>query len=288
MTLRVARLARIDLTVADLARAARFYVEALGFSAGCAHPLEPAAAKLLGVERGEEIEVHRGSQVVRLQRLNPPGAPYPAGCTAADLVFQHFAVVTQEIGAAYAQLCALGPAAISNGGPQLLPPESGGATAFKFRDPDGHPLELIQFADRRAGGIDHTAIAVADVARSIAYYSDRFGFNLQTRQVNAGLAQDALDGLNNVHVDVAALTPTQDTPHLELLGYHPAGRAHPPLHPADIAASRTVFEVQTLPRSATGLADGGTAALVQDPDGHLVVLIEAAKHVRQGGIASPA
>ena len=279
MTVRVTRLARIDLTVADLTQAARFYEEALGFSAGYAQPLDQPTAKLLGVERGEEIELRRGGQVVRLQQLDPPGAPYPAGSTAADLVFQHFAIVTQEIGAAYARLSAFGPAVISTAGPQLLPPDSGGATAFKFRDPDGHPLELIQFADRRPGGIDHTAITVADAARSIAYYGDRFGFNLKAQQVNAGPAQDALDGLNNVRVDVVTLTPEQATPHMELLGYHPAGRAHPPQHPADIAATRTIFEVQASPQSAPRLADAGAAALVQDPDGHSIMLIEAAKPV---------
>ena len=34
---------------------------------------------------------------------------------------------------------------ISTSGPQLLPAASGGVSAFKFRDPEGHPLELIAF-----------------------------------------------------------------------------------------------------------------------------------------------
>jgi hypothetical protein len=52
-------------------------------------------------------------------------------------------------------------------------------TAFKFRDHDGHPLELLAFPEGRVPGpgrtangtgpflgVDHTAIAVRDTARS--------------------------------------------------------------------------------------------------------------------------
>ena len=278
MTLRVVRLARIDLTVADLARAAQFYVEALGFEAEAAHSLEPAAAALLGADRGEEMVLRRGGQAIALQRLDPPGAPYPAGSTAADLVFQHFAIVTQDIGVAYDRLRPFDPVAISIAGPQQLPPESGGATAFKFRDPDGHPLELLQFADRHPGGIDHTAIAVADAAGSIAFYGERFGLQLSAQQLNTGPAQDALDGLTDARVTVVALAPVEDTPHIELLGYHnPPGRPHRALQAADIAATRMVLEVEALPQTAARLADGRAAALSQDPDGHLLVLMEAVR-----------
>ncbi len=48
------------------------------------------------------------------------------------------------------RLCSVdGWTAISTDGPQRLPPSSGGVAAFKFRDPDGHPLELLAFPDRK-------------------------------------------------------------------------------------------------------------------------------------------
>ena len=85
---------------------------------------------------------------------------------------------------AYRRLCSVsGWTAISIDGPQRLPASSGGVSAFKFRDPDGHPLELLAFPDgawpahwqaRSNGdlalGIDHSAISVSDSARSIAFY----------------------------------------------------------------------------------------------------------------------
>ena len=257
------RLARLDLTVLDLPRAARFYTEALGFEAESPQPIDPARAVLLGVARGEEMSLRRGEQWIRLHQLEPPGAAYPADSRACDLVFQHFALVTQDIAAAYGRLRPFAPVAISASGPVALPPASGGATAFKFRDPDGHPLELIQFADRHSGGIDHTAIAVADANRSIAFYGERFGLQLRARQVNAGPEQDALDGVAGARVDVVALAPAQPAPHVELLGYRTSmGRPNPTPQPSAIAATRMVLEVEGLSQPA----------LEQDPDGHFVLL----------------
>ena len=70
--------------------------------------------------------------------------------------------------------------------------------AYKFRDPDGHPLELSQFPDGRwtrrptspgpFRGIDHTAVAVADLELSLAFYSGTLGFELTARGVNTGLS----------------------------------------------------------------------------------------------------
>ena len=80
-------------------------------------------------------------------------------------------------------------------GPQLLPawnPDAGGIRAVYFRDPDRHPLELIQYPpgkgdprwqerDRLFLGIDHTAIASSDTERSLAFYRDRLGLRIVGR-----------------------------------------------------------------------------------------------------------
>ena len=91
-----------------------------------------------------------------------------------------------------------------------LPPNTGSVTAFKFRDPEGHPLELIRFRRRRARlfgkrmpgkgilGYDHTAISVMDVERSTAFYTDLLGFHVGGRSLNRGPEQDRLDGLTGV------------------------------------------------------------------------------------------
>ncbi len=259
MTLRTIRILSLALTVADLARAEHFYTAALGFVRDETADLTPEMAALLGVASGREARLHRGDQSLWLQTFRPTGRPYPAGALACDQSFQHFAMPVIDI-------AALPPltSPISHGGPQRLPASSGGAIAFKFRDPDGHPLELIEFPNRTPGGIDHTAIVVADAERSVAFYRDHLGFRLAARQTNTGPEQDRLDGLDRVSVDVIALEPAHATPHLELLAYRaPQVRPAAPSSPADIVATRIVLEVAGLDRPT----------LLDDPDGHKLLLL---------------
>lgn len=263
------RLLRIDLTVADLDRAERFYTAALGFTLAGGKPVDPALAALLGAEAIKQTVLHRGEQSIALQEFRSAGAPYPAGASACDQSFQHFAMPVADMAEAVARLRAT---PISIGGPQRLPQRSGGAIAFKFRDPDGHPLELIEFPDRSIGGIDHSAIVVADAERSIAFYHDTLGLRLGARQLNTGPEQDRLDGLEGARVEVVALLPGTPTPHLELLAYRsPAVRPAPPAGPNDVVATRLVLEVNSLP-------DGRRAALIADPDGHKLLLVTPGYH----------
>ncbi len=276
MTIHTRRLLRIELTTAALDPAVRFYTEALGFNPDQKEAAAPAYAALLGADRIQQVVLRRGAQTLVLQAFEPAGAPYPAGSLACDQVFQHFAMPVVDMASGFAGLARFGAAPISNAGPQILPRRSGGATAYKFRDPDGHPLELIRFPEGATGGIDHSAIAVTDAGRSIAFYRDQLGLTVGARQVNTGPEQDRLDGLVEARVDVVALQPQQATPHVELLAYHnPPGRPAAAMRPNDIAATRLVFEVTGLPGPAATLADGSRAALIHDPDGHLLLLIEA-------------
>ena len=158
--------------------------------------------------------------------------------------------------------------------PRHLPARSGGAAAFKFRDPDGHPLELIQFPDGHDDGIDHSAIVVLDAERSIAFYRDHLGFDVASSQINTGQEQDRLDALPDVTVEVVALTPHQPTPHLELLAYRsPTIRTTRRLRPHDVAATRLVLEIDGLPADATHLSDGKCVVLIHDPDEHALLLM---------------
>ena len=258
---RALRLLRIALNVSDLRRASQFYGDALGFVA--LPPDGPTQLLRLGAQQIELTE--------------SAGAPYPPDSTAADLWFQHFAIVVTDIAAAYARLQHHGATSISQGGPIRLPAASGGVTAYKFRDPDGHPLELIAFPDGTVSeGIDHSALSVADADRSIAFYVGLLGLAPGPRQRNTGPEQDRLDGLPGVSVDVVALLPTgTQTPHVELLGYRsPHGRPSP-VAAHDIAATRLVFEADDRPALLRRLADAGcpvAGATLRDPDGHLVVL----------------
>jgi catechol 2,3-dioxygenase-like lactoylglutathione lyase family enzyme len=301
MSGRALRLVRVGLTVTDLGRAAAFYTGALGFEAVEA-PREaaPDFAAALGIE-GARVTVQRlrlGAQEIELAAFMPPGRPYPPGSTSTDLWFQHIAVVVGDMAAAHARVAAHGGATpISEGGPQVLPPSSGGVTAWKFRDPDGHPLELIAFPpgsgpeawrdaprDLLTVGLDHSAISVADAGRSAGFYEGALGLGRVSQQVNRGPEQDRLDGVPDAVVDVVALAPSDlATPHVELLGYRsPRGRAIPPdMRADDVAASRLVFETDDLPALAMALgvesqvaSPGATYLLARDPDGHLLLFVE--------------
>ena len=295
------RLLRVGITVADLARTAAFYRDALGFEpAGDPREAGPDYTAALGLAdaRATVLRMRLGAQEIELAAFTPPGRPYPEGSTSTDLWFQHIAIVVGDMAAAHARVSAHGGVvAITEGGPQRLPPSSGGVTAWKFRDPEGHPLELIAFPpgggpetwreiprDALTVGIDHSAISVADAGRSAAFYEGVLGLSVASREVNRGPEQERLDAVPGVVVDVVALAPLDAaTPHVELLGYRePRGRAIPAdLRASDLAATRLVFETDEIPAlaKALGVEDrlvgpGAPYLLGRDPDGRLLVFAE--------------
>ena len=282
----VQRLGALRRVVRDLAASVAFYRHGLGFrvvgDVG-APPLRGVVLLALGDERIELMAAHAGVR-------------WPALAEAPGVRFQHVAVVTSDMDRAYAQLQSVAPVPISRGGPQQLPQSSGGVRAFKFRDPDGHPLELIEFpagtgdprwhsaqARREDGptlGIDHAAICVADAERSIAFYA-QLGFAVAARQRNVGAEQARLDGLDLSEVEVIALHPpgsaSRSGPHLELLAY-----LSPPPSAAPLAKSRAGAQV-TQDRLVWRLADAAEAGLMIDPDGHLNELVAAAAMPHRAG-----
>lgn len=267
MTARLSAITAFRLTTTDPDRLARFYAE-LGFAVGGREAIGDDEIALLGLKGGgSRLPLHLGGQRVDLDCFDVPGRLYPAGATAADLCFQHLAIVTDAAEIAWRRVQALGVTPISTSGPVLLPPSTGVAAAVKFRDPDGHPLELLQFAPagRRSWtgthllGIDHSAISVADASTSRRFY-EALGLSVRGPTLNQGPTQMVLDGLPQVEVDVVPMLPQQGTPHLELLGYRvPTGRFAGQLEANDVAATRTVW--------ATDRDE-----LIRDPDGHLHLL----------------
>jgi catechol 2,3-dioxygenase-like lactoylglutathione lyase family enzyme len=279
----IRRLASFGLTTPDAHQLSRFYVRALDFRV-----LETECRagsdfeRLMGAEGGaSSITLGLGNEVVELLQFNRPGRPYPGGAVSSDLYFQHFAIVVADIQLAYQRLVSAGRwTAISADGPQRLPASSGGVTAFKFRDPDGHPLELLAFPDgqmpghwqaRSRGnlflGIDHSAISVANSATSVAFY-ERLGLRVAAHSLNTGPEQERLDALTDAQVEVTALEPEQTTPHVELLCYRSVTRDEGTIvRSNDVVATRLVFE-------AEGPSSGGATAPqgLIDPDGHHLVI----------------
>jgi catechol 2,3-dioxygenase-like lactoylglutathione lyase family enzyme len=307
----VIRIGRISFTASDAERLGAFYQQAFGFEVmEIEHHCSADFARLTGVEgaQARALPLRLGEQTIELLAFTKPGAPYPADITCDDPRFQHIAIVVADMEAAYLRLCACkGWTAITRPAPQRLPASSGGVTAFKFRDPEGHPLELLAFppdnvpprwrrAPHRRGsclGIDHSAIVVSDTAPSVAFYQQVLGFSVAGGSLNHGPEQEQLDAVTGVVVEVTALDPgTENPPHLELLCYRsaraPRGVPEVRSNSNDIAATRLVLDVDDMAvverrlaaacvrfisKGIVALRDNRPALLIRDPDGHAVLLL---------------
>jgi len=281
---RIGRLSRFSLTTADARRAAQFFEAAFGCRQIATDRLSgPNFERLMDVKGGaDRISLGLGREVIDLVQFDILGEPYPRGRSASDLVFQHFAIVVANMQLAFLRLSSVaGWTPITRDGPQRLPASSGGVTAFKFRDPEGHPLELLAFKkgdgsiwqaasrDETSLGIDHSAISISDSAVSIAFY-ESVGLGVSARSFNHGSAQEKLDDVSGAQVEVTALAPRRHTPHLELLCYRTVEQRPKPVRKAnDIASTCLIFD----PWKAPNAAGGRTAARsMHDPDGHALLI----------------
>src|SRR4029079_2523033 len=118
-------------------------------------------------------------------------------------------------------------------GPQRLPDwnaNAGGISAFYFRDPDRHFLEIISFPphtglarweEPAAGlflGIDHTAIVVDDTNASLRLYRDTLGMQIAGESENYDVGQEHLNNVFGARLRITALR-AESGPGIELLEY---------------------------------------------------------------------
>jgi catechol 2,3-dioxygenase-like lactoylglutathione lyase family enzyme len=303
----VIRLERVVITVADLDGAIAFFHDGLGLTVGPVRSVKDAGWNgFLGLDAETHMlaaDIQFDGEALTLAAFNPTGAPYPKPRASNDPWFEHVALVAGDIEAVWSRLEESNPESVTVGGPVVLPPNTGHVTAFKFRDAEGHPLELISFPDgvgdprwQKGGpgirGFDHTAIVVADLDRSLAFYTKLLEMRVGGRSFNQGPEQDHLDDLSGCLVDVVALQPEgQETPHLELLYYRqpPESDPVPPPQANDVASVRQVYRVDGLEALVDSLKSAGVTfvsdglvalaenehgAAVRDPDGHMVVLLD--------------
>lgn len=303
-----ARIDRISLVVSDLDRAEQDYVTTFGCVVERREPIEDSLTSVLGIPEatGRRSSLWLGRERIELLEFtDSSGRPYPCDSTSTDIWFQHIAIVVSDMTDAHQRIVSQPRfRTISRAGPVRLPAESGGATAYKFRDHDGHPLELIAFPEasgpsewrdrQRIGpflGVDHTAIGISDSGISTTFFRAVFGFSAGRRTENRGPEQAELDDVDDVRVSVTALGTDMPAPRMELLDYHVGTRR--PLAPDttsnDIVATLSVVHVASLEATADALARcgaplsgndfmtlrGGTAAaMASGPDGHRFLVEE--------------
>ncbi len=274
-------LAGFGLTTQHLDRLVRFFVRAFDCQevarerrAGCAFE------QLMGVGgAATSVTLRLGVSPIQILQFDHPGSPYLPDLSPFDNEFQHLALVVGDMDAAYSRLSSLaGWSAISSGGAQQLPASSGGVKAFKFRDPDGHPLELLSFprhqvpeqwrrqpSGRLFLGVDHSALSCSNAVRSIDFYRG-IGLQVTARSFNHGIEQQCLDGIPAPQLDVVALSPPSPTPHVELLCYRNAVGRTAAIRSNDSSATRLIFQRAGAPSAHSG------DSLIVDPDGHQLLI----------------
>ena len=288
----------IGLTVGDLDREVAFFTEVLPFKkvaeTATTGPETDRHFALTGV-RNRSATLRLGTETITLTEfVSPKGRAIPADSRSFDHWFQHIAIVVRDMDAAYSVLAKARVRHVSTA-PQTLPlsnPNAGGIRAFYFQDPEAHVLEIIWFpagkgdprwqqpTDQLFLGIDHTAIVVGDTERSLAFYRDALGLKVAGGAENFGSEQEHLNQVFGARLRITALRAPQG-PGIEFLEYitPPGGRPLPAdAQVDDLLAWRTMLNVDDAARietAATGAAGHVVSpALVRDPDGHLLELVQ--------------
>jgi catechol 2,3-dioxygenase-like lactoylglutathione lyase family enzyme len=308
----VTSLVSVGLTVADMDRALAFYTSVLPFSKVSDREFSGRPYELLtGLfgARSRVVTLRLGSEEIELAEfLAPKGRPIPTDVRANDRLFQHIAIVVGDIAKAY-DLLKDHRVEHASTGPQRLPdwnPNAGGISAFYFRDPDRHFIEIISFPPDKGQprwheaarglfmGIDHTAIVVDDTSASLRFYRDTLGMQVAGESENYDVEQEHLNNVFGARLRITALRAAQG-PGIELLEYLAPrdGRPAPvDLRANDIGHWQTTLMTERLepllplardhritlvsPGSVTtaplplGFSAG---ALARDPDGHGMRLI---------------
>ncbi len=309
------RICSIGLTVSNAQRSSDFYTSALGFEQVSDLTVNaPEYSQLFDVPNAviRIVMLRLGDESIKLmQFLNLSSRPIPVDSQSNDLWFQHLAIAVGDMDRAYAHLKSFLTESISDA-PQTMPasnPAAVGIRAFKFKDPDGHDLELIWYpvdkgqekwhrqTDRLFLGIDHTAIAIADTEQSLQFYRDLLGMEVEGDSLNQGQTQARLDGLPEAKVRVTALRPAQGGLGIELLDYLIPEQERPMPNSwkcSDIAHLHIEMAVQDIKETADRLSRSGIrfvsphwtqfsgsfapdhkGCLVKDPNGHALFLVEA-------------
>jgi len=297
----------VGMTVADADRSIDFYSRVLSFQKISDVEIEGSDyERLEGVFglRMRVVSMQLGDESIELtEYLAPKGRPVAVDSHSNDRWFQHIAIITGDMDRAYAWLRENRVQHVSSA-PQTLPTyikPAAGIRAFYFEDPDGHPLEILEFPCDKGDpkwhqaneklflGIDHTAIVVANTSVSLAFYRDVLGFRVVGESENYGSEQEHLNNVFGARLRITSLRSTAG-PGVELLEYLTPGDGRATSadeHANDLVHHQTRLvtdDIETalksieekhyqlvssgmamLPKAEIGFH---SAVIVRDPDGH--------------------
>jgi len=303
----------IGITVSDMDRAVDFYSKVLTFEKVSDTEVAGENYEHLEGVFGLRIRVVRmrlGDEFIELtEYLAPKSRPIPIDSRSNDRWFQHIAIIVSDMDKAYTWL-RQNKVEHASSGPQRLPDwnkNAAGISAFYFKDPDEHPVEVLQFppdkglqkwrrpTEKLFLGIDHTAIVVWDTDSSVKFYRDLLGMNVAGESENYGTEQEHLNNVFGAHLRITALRGTSG-PGIELLEYlaprdgrpFPSDeRASDVVHRQTVLLTRAAESVaQQLRANSVNFVSSGVVAnqteqlgfskafLVRDPDGHVVEIEE--------------
>ncbi len=206
---------KVTITVSDVDKVKLFYIDAFGAKEikvttfkknewGSLFNISDATTEL------KTVLLQIGNEFVELQSFkgkNIKPLPIPEDSKSNDLWFQHIAIVVPNMQKAFDAIHQKMAVYVSTA-PQTLPdylPAAAGISAFYFRDPDGHNLEVINFPKGKGNpkwqadtsvifaGIDHTAIGISNTDAQYKFYKDILGMNIGGHSENYGTEQEHLN-----------------------------------------------------------------------------------------------
>lgn len=309
----VTRIDSVGFTVSDIDKALDFYTLVLPFEKISDNEVWGEDFEhLSGVfgARVRVVDLKLGSETLELtEYLTPQGRPIPVDSRSNDKWFQHIAIIVSDMDKAY-QLLRQNKVRHASTAPQTLPAyitAAAGIKAFYFKDFDNHILEILQFPESKGLqkwhdlaktgklflGIDHTAIGVSDSEESLKFYRDNLGLTVAGTSDNYGPEQQHLNNVFGAKLHITSLRTKEDGIAVEFLQYVAPrdGRPFPrdtrsndlwhwqtSFATANIDPILALFQpdfvssgIVSFKNTSLGLL---RAALIRDPDGHAVRLVE--------------
>lgn len=308
---------RVSFSVSNLNEALEFYTQTLPFQKDTLFILKGGKIQQLFNIQDTSLSLkvarlHLGDEQIELMEFHSvenQGRKIPADSRSNDLWFQHIAIVVSNMEKAY-QILAENEVTHVSTSPQTLPaylPAAAGISAFYFRDPDGHNLELIHFPKGKGNpkwqtynnelflGIDHTAIGIESTKTSLQLYKEVVGLNIAGNSENYGTEQEHLNQVFGARLKITGMKAANGIG-LEFLDYiaPPGGRKYPAdTKPTDLWYWQTTFEVTDINNLFQKLKDkkysilseniveigflglkGDLGFIARDPDGHFLLFIE--------------